>query len=190
MTRKALQQHLALILRIRREGAQKPPEGFTYYCAEDYVLDRGRLYDSNPLTSEERKIVLEVAGNRNYEQGACFYNAQILTGMGSQQGFRYVEGFAVGHIIPVIHAWVTFNGKVIDLTWRVDKPCRKGRLGDRILGVIPAGHAYYGVEFDTVDVMERLFKTEIAGPLIDDWNDGWPLYRQPRINPPVLKESR
>ena len=176
------ERHLAEYLR----GALKrqtflPRLGFTYRGFEDYVLDRGCPYgSSSPLTPEELNAVLSVAGGRRWRIKECFHNAQMLAAMDISGRLKYVEGYAIGHLVPVLHAWVSVNGKVVDLTWRLESR-RRGSFGDRILGVIPEDRAYYGVEFGDTDLIrKRILSTGFANPMIDDWQAGYPLLRQPR----------
>lgn len=61
----------------------------------------------------------------------CFYNAGSLA---MYEGYQYVEGFAMrpSLAIPIHHAWVERDGKVIDPTWDRPEEC-----------------LYLGVPFDT-----------------------------------------
>ena len=100
------ERHLAEYLR----GALKrqtflPRLGFTYRGFEDYVLDRGCPYgSSSPLTPEELNAVLSVAGGRRWRIKECFHNAQMLAAMDISGRLKYVEGYAIGHLVPVLHA--------------------------------------------------------------------------------------
>jgi len=181
-TGQELKNYLTM-MRDFRQTAVPFPKGYNYVCAEDYVLDRGRLYESSRLTEDEEKSLMGVIGEygRPFKQRECFYNAQMLVLTDHTKTLRFAEGFAVG-VIPVHHAWVTLNGKVVDLTWRV-KGRRKGGYNDRIIGVIPNDRAYYGVEFDTETVREVVLQTEMSHSFLQDYRSGYAIFKEERVAP-------
>ena len=158
------------------------PEGFKYCCMEEYVNENGVDFPSQELTPEEMAIVFDAVDNsrKRFEQRQCYYNAQMLVLSDYTDTLVYHEGWAFGRaIIAVQHGGAEINGKVVDLTWRLDQPMRKkGRLKDRVIGVLPEGFEYVGVPFPEKDVLRHLMvKRGWAGSLIDDWENGWPLLR-------------
>ena len=158
------------------------PEGFKYACMEDYVNQNGVDFTSQELTDEEMKIVFDAVDNHGgrFQQQQCYYNAQMLVHHDDTNTLVYHEGWAFGQaIIAVQHGWAEINGKVIDLTWRLDQPVRKkGRLKNRVIGVFPKGYEYVGVAFPQKDDLRRLMlQRGWVGTLIDDWENGWPLLR-------------
>lgn len=182
-----LREFLQALLELKRR-MREPPKGYNYHGSEDYVLDRGILFESKPLTKREREIVLSAVDNwgRRFQMKQCFYNAQMLLFYDKAEKLRYVEGYAQGPAgMPVLHAWLTINHKVVDLTWRKEKFKRPkgGRLPDRILGTIPEGWAYYGVIMSRRKVIERIFDTEMSQSHLEDWLFGFPLFKQKRIHP-------
>ena len=101
----------------------------------------------------------------------CYLNSQmeVLT-LPPQSGIvlRYVEGYVdpgIGHAIE--HAWLSVNGKVVDPTMRVDTP------SGRIIGLIPDGWTFYGVELKP-EACQHLLEHDASISLIDDYQCGWP----------------
>jgi hypothetical protein len=159
------------------------PEGFNYFGTEDYVFDRGVDQTlSVPLTEDERLSLfrsIDCSGHR-FMQKQCFHNAQLLAL--DNPDLQYVEGYAQGNaIMPVHHAWLTLNGKLIDLTWRTDKPNHQGRLSNRILGVIPEGWQYRGITFSADEIRERIVNSGETRAFIGDYTRSFPLFRQERV---------
>ena len=139
-------------------------------CCEGYVLDHGKLALSEELTAEEWRIVREAWGRASFPIKSCFWNAKKLSRR-SGGLLVYHEGYALGAVIPVLHAWCQIGDKVIDPTWRHhDQPERSGPYRDRTMGLIPEDNAYLGVPFE-----ESAWTTD--GSLIDDWKHTWPLLR-------------
>lgn len=176
-----MRDYLKQLVAFRR--TMKKPEGFNYCCIEDYVLDRGvEALASEPLTEDEATILWRAAGGSRFKQKECFYNAQRLCLHDLTGELQYQEGYAIGSAgFPVHHGWVTINGKVIDLTWRTAKPMRgKGRLRNRIIGVIPEGWKYIGVPFPTEEIRRRWLEMQAAVSFIGDWQAGFPCLQQSR----------
>lgn len=180
-----LRDFLRAILEMKRY-IMNPPKGYNYLGAEDYLLDRGHEYLSAPLTAEERKQVFAAVDNwgKRFKLGECFYNAQVLLFYDQAETLTYCEGYACGPAgMPVLHAWLAINGKVVDLTWRTEEPNHRGRLPDRIIGVIPEGWVYFGFDVPRRTVIERLIDTEMSASFLEDWKAGYPLFKQERIHP-------
>ena len=162
---------------------------FSYHCVGDYVLDRGKSFESSePLTEDEFKKVVSAAerSNAKFEPKMCFHNAMTLAMFDDAQSIEYCEGYSVtGLGIPVHHAWNTINGKVIDLT-RSLRPeatdeflsgkAPQGDLKDRVLGTIPDSWAYFGITFDKGLVRDYMMTNECTGSLIGDSQRGFPLW--------------
>lgn len=163
---------------IIRSMQPAPPRGFNYHSPIDFVLDRGRAYRSEALTPAERKVVKAAAGRHKYRKKECFYNAHMLVMRDMTRTLVYTEGWAFNGLMPVYHGWVTINGKVVDLTWD-DK-------GSPIMGALPEGWEYYGVEFpDRVALAERVARTELVAAVIDAHHEGWPVLQWERMTPPT-----
>ena len=94
----------------------------------------------------------------------------------------YVEGYC-NSIIPVQHGWLSINGKVIDLTMRLnefDEPFAKrlnDKFKDRVVGEFPESREYFGVNFTREQVQKFMAETKTAGSMIDDWTRGYPLLK-------------
>jgi len=186
---------------------QTVKEGFQYLSAEDYVADKGRAFDSAPLTDEEREVVLaalEPLVDRGYffAPKQCFHNSQLLKLSDRSGLLTYVEGFAFSGLLPVHHAWLTINGKVVDTTRRIERVDFGAMTPDefadhldgefespeelvetRVVGEIPSGWIYFGVGFPDVDLYEITGEFEETHALIGDYRRDFPHLREDRITP-------
>lgn len=163
-----------------------------------YVLDHGAEAESAHLTEEQRGIVSFLGSCFEAKPKQCFYNAQFICLMALSNEellsrLKYVEGYALaGSAMPVHHAWVTLDGAVIDLTLSTKKYTaeeltaflkegaplpREADLSDRVLGVIPEGWGYMGVEFDAGEVAREFVERKKSFSKLDDWENGWGLIR-------------
>jgi hypothetical protein len=195
-TRSYLASHVALRWRFK-------PESTSYAGAEDYVLDRGTVFDAQtPLTAEEEAYIRDViAGTRcDFLVRECFGNAQqlVLADMAFGDAIlRYCEGYASGKVgFPVHHGWVTLNGKVIDMTWRRDHgpvDADSGTWENRVLGAAPPGWLYLGCDdfADAHGIQERIVESGYYASYLyppqdaseATWDVTMRLYEQARLNP-------
>ena len=149
---------------------QQKMKGMAYTGPADFILQHGRHYKSAKLTPEEMDMLKDVLDRQcSYKMGQCFYNAQSI-GLGGRIG--YVEGYADSIGLPMEHAWNTINGKVIDMTWKDNNG------GQPIIGNIPEGWEYFGVELPSKKINDMWRKSGLSHPLIGDWEGGWPLLKQ------------
>lgn len=155
-----------------------------YVCTHDYLLKHGHFFKSAALDNLERAFALRQ--QRECPSKECYANAQrlLLCYYGdSQLQLGYVEGVATSGIIPVDHAWNTINGKLVDLTWGPMKKVtrRNGewylRRTSRVLGAIPEGFEYYGVEISYEDVVANMLAHKLFTSVIDDYTCEWPVLR-------------
>jgi len=149
---------------------------FKYLGMEDYLLQHGKQFQSIPLTGEELDMVQVASLSHRCEQGQCFYNAQFISYV--NPGFTYCEGVAVS-VIPTHHAWLTLNGKVVDLTWRLhgDKAPRV-ILPEYNLGTFESPYQYFGVEIPGGDWLKWWSSHKnVAVPVLDDWKNDWSLFK-------------
>jgi hypothetical protein len=163
-----------------RRQAMETPVGFAYNSQEEFVLQRGETIESAALDDAETALVFAAVDRcgKRFALKECFYNAQLLALYDDSQELVYHEGYAVGHAgLPVLHGWVTVNDKVVDVTWRIEKLRSKGRLRNRIMGLIPSGWDYLGVGFQTEFLRERIVRRGQVWSVIDDWQDQWPALR-------------
>lgn len=104
---------------------------------ESIVLKYGRAFEAPAHPRPE--------GIRKGRDKRCFMNSYRLT----EQGYHYVEGFAIPNIsvaIPVQHAWVVDdNDNVIETTWP------------------ESGLEYYGIIFDREFVDKVMLELRVYG---------------------------
>ena len=188
--------HLRSMIQMR-QAMNGVPEGYNYLCMEDFVIDRGQFMVPNYLTDDELELVtnsVERAAsyfNCSCYTKECYYNAQVLAMINPE--FVYHEGYA-NAITPMLHAWVTLNGKVIDVTWRNSGATPLGErtsiplgedgddLDERRLGGFGERVTYCGVAFTSEQLLEHI-DLDHGGPMIDRWEDGWPVLKMERISP-------
>jgi hypothetical protein len=115
----------------------------------------------------------------------------VASSKGLSERMKYVEGyvFTAKLPMPVHHAWIELDGKVIDLTLVTTEYTpqdlerfyygallqREDDLSDRVLGIIPEGWTYYGVRFDIEEIAQDFISRGESFSKIDDWRNGWPL---------------
>lgn len=153
---------------LEKSAAMMPPapEGYGYNSLYDYVVVCGVEFQSAPLTKEEMQVVTKAMGRRTWRQRECFMNAQELAL--SDDRLVYHEGYAIGNVgLPILHAWVAINGKVVDVTWRPE-----------VFG--ETTWLYLGVPFTPEQIRVHALKTGFWASLIDDWQNDYPLIREPR----------
>jgi hypothetical protein len=156
-----------------RAGAPRSFEGF--------VLEHGRKFEPSKLTDDERKIVDSAIEeyrrlHRVFHAQQCFVNSQSLLGNDDSEQLVYVEGFAWTHALhPVLHGWLTIDGKVIDVTLPpTNRREAKRREPSQVIGEFE-GRSYFGVPFLRSYVMERREITGSYGSLLDDDEHDFPL---------------
>lgn len=183
----------------------KCTEDFNYSSVADYVLDQGEDHSaaSSSLDAEELAYLTSVARKTGlrFEPKLCFHNTMNLIIYDGDDRLTYCEGYAYSGILAVHHGWIRMGTKVIDLTRSTRResaeefwngvPARRN-IADRVLGVVPAGWQYLGVEFKSSDVLGYMHALEQTGSLIDNWQQGYPLFKkeragnEPAPNPQLL----
>jgi len=167
----------------------KARPGFDYSSVYEYVLKNGQDYSSQVMTDIEVKRLERAVKRyrRDFPIKQCFYNSQMLLTFGFDQSDEndvfYVEGYS-NAIIPIQHGWLSLNGKVIDLTMRLNKfdgpftrKLKSNKFKDRVIGEFPDNREYFGVKFTRSQVQQFMLQTETAGSMIDDWERGYPLLK-------------
>ena len=149
------------------------PEGFYYSSQYDFILKHGKFYEPQELKSHEALIIKKALKRIGFipEKKKCFYNAQMLALTDNSGQIKYCEGYALS-IIPLNHAWIEINGKVVDVTWEKDG-------GGHILGTFPDTKSYFGFNMSNSDIRKKQLKTGIACSFLDDYNDDFKLLRKP-----------
>jgi hypothetical protein len=166
---------------------------------EQYILDNGRAMSSEPLDEEQRSIIDTFTNQFEPQVKECFFNAMFMCMVAQWRDdlhprIKYCEGFAQSiSLFPVHHAWITLDGKVVDLTLTTNKYTleqltafmhegvelpRNEDLSDRILGEIPEDWQYFGVEFESKKVARQFMERESSFSMIDDWERQWPLLQK------------
>ena len=141
--------YLRAMLELKRLHLQNPGR-FAYLGMEDFLLQHGKPYMAARLPKRVRAGI----------PGACFDQAYRLA---KRRKWLYVEGVALGSVIPVHHAWCedpSNPGVAIDPTWAT------------------LSHAsteqYFGCAFalPLVASVRAAFSS-----VLDDWTRGWPLLK-------------
>jgi hypothetical protein len=176
-----VRDYLRFFTEAQAQLGHRGPKDWKYSSMEDYVFfHNGISFTSQSLTEEELEIVHAAVDNAQirFKPQQCFYNSQVLVTHDLTNTLVYNEGYGIANTpIAVFHGWASINGKVVDLTWRVKKTSRKGRLPDRIFGKIPSGFDYFGVPFDRKTIMSYAAERHWMGFLIDDYKNKFPLLR-------------
>jgi hypothetical protein len=152
-------------------------EEFYYKNIFDFTLREGKVYESQPFTSEERKFVIKRINSLNgsFAPNQCFSNSGKLAMADATEKIKYVEGFIFKEEtgIPILHAWNEINGKVIDITII-------NKYGEYTIGAFENDIAYSGNIFP-ISYIRRLFasKTKSRSVLSDisDPNNFWPILK-------------
>lgn len=113
---------------------------------------------------------------KQHKPKACFKNAQrTIVQAYPTTDLRYVEGYVSPEThIPILHAWLTINGKVIDTTLRPD-PQNNTK---RIYGIIPDKWEYYGVELPIQEILHVYERHRTHISIVDDFQCHWPAIRR------------
>lgn len=153
-----------------------------YVSTHDYFLKHGHRFEGAVLNNEEMDFAQAWRGECPTKQ--CYANAQrLMLESCSKYRIGYVEGVATSGLIPVDHAWNTVNGKIIDLTWGpMRKVVKKDssfylRRTSRVLGIVPDGFEYYGVEVSYEEMAANMLAHRVFTSVIDDYTCGFPILR-------------
>ena len=107
------------------EDSPHRKQEWLYSNAFDYVARRGHEYVSQPLTDDEwdldQGVATTVYSRGRFPIQQCFYNSQRLIDADYTGTLQYVEGYTTSEACrhPLLHAWVTIEGKVVDVTMRL-----------------------------------------------------------------------
>ena len=158
----------------------------------DYVLDRGTPQPASaPLTEEQYEYLMRCVAFRPMVPKQCFHNSQMLLTNDREGRLQYKEGFAYTGVMPVHHAWVELDGKLVDVTRSTRKEAVQEFLDgvepqydlrDRVLGVVPAGWVYLGCPFDTDTLIDRIVERGETRCVLDNWQDRFPELHEERLN--------
>lgn len=164
---------------IKKYLRQSSP-GTGHLSINSYLLRRGHAYPSQALSVEESALFTDVDFTR-FKLKQCYYNAQTLM-MEFQDNaeVKYAEGLAANNTqVPTFHAWLSVNGKVVDPTWGRLRMEPKETLQvvrlSHIMGTLPPGWEYWGVEFSCEDVAIAMVAHKSAISILDDYECRWPV---------------
>jgi hypothetical protein len=173
-------------------------EPWPYTSTADLLLDRGRPFtDEGPLSDEQLAFLTSVADRvRDHEKGRvfapkqCFDNSMMMVLADQDDRLTYCEGYAMTGMIPVHHAWLTLDGRLVDLTRSLRPEAvdeflagkdPQEDLRDRILGTIPEGWQYFGIELQRTAVRDYIWELEKTGSLIEDYDRDFPMWKEKRL---------
>ena len=167
-----VEDYLRQMVEMMAASGHKPNTGYAYATPYEYFVKHGKKYDSIPLDENELAILkFAIKGHKlMYKPKECFYNAQRLAQDSAK--CRYVEGYLFAGLIPIEHGWNTINGKVVDFTMA------HANGGKPVLGEIPAGWEYFGVEFPTKMVRGLWSRTGYSTPLVSNYGEDFPLLKE------------
>ena len=152
------------------------PEGFKYASLYHYFLETGLTPPAKPVDTKTRRLVWSRIQPLRPQMRECFYNAQQLV-LRYPKEFTYWEGYAVRMPVPfpVHHAWTTFQGFLVDPTFRldIDKRCS---INNIVIGQAPEGWEYFGRAYGVKQVEDR-WLTGFAGSLVDNPAQDFPILR-------------
>lgn len=125
-----------------------------------YLAKHGAEGLLEPLTPDEQAYVDNLIKKRGGEKffviKQCFMNAQKLILDDHANKLMYCEGYMSG-LIPVLHAWVTINNKIVDPTVAA---IRRKYPKDRTF-------EYFGIPFTHKEVILNMTRTRYYGPLTE-----------------------
>lgn len=153
-----------------------------YQSAEGFYLAEGQAY-SGALTDDEINFLLEVFKevSKAWKTKECYGNAALLSwaSEGKRHSLIYCEGMAMNRLFPVQHAWVSLNGKPVDVTWRIDEDDKPTRMPKKILRRVLAnldGH-YWGVAVPTEVLTKHIAANEVYCPIVEGVGYSYDLLR-------------
>ena len=168
-----------------------------YVSVADFILDRGKPPKSGdtPLTEEQFAYLTRVASATGLAMEAkqCFHNASLLVLVDHmrESRMRYFEGLCYSGTLPVHHAWVELDGKLVDLTRSLRPEAveeflngvpPQADLKDRVLGLVPEAWEYLGFEIELETIQQHVEKYEETTSYLDNWKEGHPFFKMSRLN--------
>ena len=136
--------------------------GITDPSLYEVLLRHGREMTTEPLTMGEARYIAKLAKSRggvnSFKPKECYLNSQKLRIEEHWRGGRrvqYWEGYVAwkGGPLPIGHAWLTINGKVVDVTLRAVAKNQP--------------HSYFGIAITPKLLLEHMNITEAYSPVIE-----------------------
>ena len=124
-----------------------------YASVAEFVIHRGRVFDSGELSDAERKSARRIARwcraeHDGFRFGQPFWNARRALEFDVLDQFHYLEGFVLdeGNHLPRSHAWLCTiaNDVVVDFTGPIAPKSRARRYPPMVLGDV-GERSYFGV---------------------------------------------
>jgi len=179
-----LRSHLETVGKFMlTNGHGAPPKGWRYGSMYEMISAEGYAFPQKPLTAAQETVVRKVLGrylrHMKPKIRQCYCNAAILAQTGQAEGFAYFEGYAAG-VFPVNHAWVGFEGKAIDVTWRELEDDRPATL-ETVLSRVRKNAlkcAYMGIQVTLAHLRKMQIRDKCYSSALDDWRHGWPLLKE------------
>lgn len=143
-----------------------------------FIYDNSEVIKSSdiePHETEVLNVIFNVISPKRTKK-ECYSNSQIFMLYYDNMDFgldvRYYEGyvFLEGLDLPIAHGWLMVNGKILDLTLRQDEYNSKiESFEDLILGEIPNGYIYVGLEIPTEFILDRMNNDMVAYTVLHDY---------------------
>ena len=177
-------------------GAQLAP------LSQDATYHRlGKYFSNKPLSISEKERLAPLIGNVHpFRVGQCYMNAGKL--VLARKALKFCEGVAGGPW-PMAHAWVSFEGRAIDVTWPLSWKNGRSQKSARFPGTLSAeiimrrvehniaNCTYKGIEIETPIIKKHFFAHRRYGPMFDpDHARAWPDFERQIFGTQIIKETR
>ena len=146
-----VEDYLKMVSAMRKQ-ISGPDSKYKFSSIEEFILQYGQHYPEYQTKPKwvKKGIIKE-----------CFSNC-LHALMGNSDRLIYCEGYASG-VIPVHHAWLMLDGKVVDPTWH-------GR------DIVSPKTEYFGIQFNTQYVLKVARESGYYG-VLDNFAQNYPLLR-------------
>lgn len=122
------------------------------------ILEQGTSFMESIL-SKTLKETNEWKKHHKPKSKACFYNAQMFL-LICEKG-EYFEGYCYDNLLPVHHAWIVIDGKVVDFTLEArDRSLARLKIKSNSLDAV-----YLGVMVPKETIMQHIVKHGVSEPV-------------------------
>jgi len=122
------------------------------------ILEQGTAFIESIL-AKTLKEASEWKKRRRPKSKECFYNAQMYR-LTCEHG-EYFEGYCYDSLIPVHHAWIVIDGKVVDFTLEArDRSLARQKIESNSLDSV-----YIGVMVPKKTIMNNIVKYGVSEPV-------------------------
>lgn len=188
---------LDLFLKKVQQLQMNRSEECKYASFFEMVDKEGKFNLNEPLSKKDEGVLMDALVELECHEPQikqCYKNAFLLTQIGKDRDldFEYTEGYGAT-LIPTFHAWVTWKGRAIDVTWRGDEftlePGAKNMLNWVKRNITETPYKGITIPFDYMQRLTCARKAYLSA--IDDWQAGWPLIRKDfSFDKPIAKIGR